>query len=223
MFRLEVLLTRVHISQNHNNDTMPHKWPVVPFNNNWTASIFASLDPVALESMLLDLYQLDDDIYQYPKRRGVEDYLVEAALANNPPSGIFYDPNHNVASTRLASLGVFEHWNNSNDRKYSRNLGTGNGIELTIIEGSTAIMSHYLPTITPSLIVLSANANTIQFTNNNRFTSCKLYALNGSCIATMNIAGKIFISLTNPIAPGTYCLQLIGKNKLTSVLRVIVR
>ena len=33
-------------------------------------------------------------------------------------------------SKPLASLGVHEHWNNPADRQYSRNLGTGDGIEL---------------------------------------------------------------------------------------------
>lgn len=118
---------------NHNNDTVPHKWNVAPFNGGWTSSVFASQDPVAIESVLFDLFQLDDDPYQYPKIAGVEDYLIEAALANNPPSGTFYDPNNATATERLQSLGTCEHWNNVIDRKYSRNLGTGNGIELVFI------------------------------------------------------------------------------------------
>jgi hypothetical protein len=65
---------------------------------------------------------------------GIEDYLTEAAMADNPPSGTFYDPDHATATTKLQSLGVFEHWNNAVDRKYSRNLGTGNGIELVMVE-----------------------------------------------------------------------------------------
>jgi hypothetical protein len=121
-------------SQNHNTDTMPRAWSAAPFNNDWSSSIFASQDPVAIESVLLDLYQLDDDPAHYPKMAGVEDYLTEAALANNPPSGTFYDPDHAAATSRLPSLGVFEHWNNGVDRKYSRNLGSGNGIELVMIE-----------------------------------------------------------------------------------------
>ena len=60
----------------------------------------------------------------------VDNYLHEAALANNPPSGTFYHPN---GSTRLESLGVHEHWNNEIEKKYSRNLGTGKGIELISI------------------------------------------------------------------------------------------
>jgi len=120
---------------NHHNDTVPHTWPVAPFNGGWTSSLFASQDPVAIESVLFDLFQLDPDPYRYPKIAGAEDYLVEAAQADNPPSGTFYDPNHATGTQRLQSLGVFEHWNNPIDRKYSRNLGTGNGIELVFIDG----------------------------------------------------------------------------------------
>jgi hypothetical protein len=59
---------------------------------------------------------------------GLDDYLKEAALADNPPSGTFYDPDGD--GTRLQSQGVHERWNNATDRQYSRNLGTGDGIEL---------------------------------------------------------------------------------------------
>lgn len=107
----------------------------MPFNGDWTSSLFVSQDPVAIESVLLDLFQLDDDTAQYPKMPYVEDYLIEAALANNPPSGTFYDPNHATATERLSSLGTFEHWNDSINRQYSRNLCTGNGIELVFIDG----------------------------------------------------------------------------------------
>ena len=123
---------------NHNNDTLPHRWRTAPFNGGWTASLFASQDPVAIESVVFDLMQLDEDSFQYPKIAGAADYLIEAAQANNPPSGTFYDPNHATATERLSSLGVFEHWNNPIDRKYSRNLGTGLGIELVFIDGASS-------------------------------------------------------------------------------------
>jgi hypothetical protein len=125
-------------SGNHNQDTIPHKWPVAPFNGGWTSSIFVSQDPVGLESVLFDLFQLDTDSYQYPKIPGAHDYLIEAASADNPPSGTFYDPNHATGVTKLPSLGVFERWNNPIDRKYSRNLGTGNGIELLFIDKNSS-------------------------------------------------------------------------------------
>ena len=63
-----------------------------------------------------------------PAHAGTDDYLHEAAEANNPPSTTFYDPEKD--GTRVQSLGVHEHWNNPTDKQYSRNLGTGDGIEL---------------------------------------------------------------------------------------------
>lgn len=63
-----------------------------------------------------------------PDLKYCDAYLIEAALADNPPSKTFYDPEHD--GTGLNSLGVMEHWNNSNEKKYSRNLKSGNGIEL---------------------------------------------------------------------------------------------
>jgi hypothetical protein len=68
-----------------------------------------------------------------PRQPRAEDYLHEAALANAPPSGTFYDPDHANPSRRLASLGVHEHWNNFKEKKYSRNLGIGKGIELVAV------------------------------------------------------------------------------------------
>ena len=54
--------------------------------------------------------------------------MKEAAQADSPPSGTFYDPDGDGIG--LQSLGVHERWNNAIDRQYSRNLGTGSGIEL---------------------------------------------------------------------------------------------
>ena len=66
---------------------------------------------------------------------GLLESVYEAALANNPPSGTIYKPD----GVRLQSLGVHEYWNNATDKKYSRNLGTDDGIELvTIPEGAPA-------------------------------------------------------------------------------------
>ena len=52
-------------------------------------------------------------------------------MADDPPSGAFYDPDGD--GTRLESLGVHEHWNNAQEKQYSRNLGTGEGIELVYV------------------------------------------------------------------------------------------
>ena len=117
-------------------DSHPLKWKMAPFNTNWPSSLFVSQDPVAIDSVCYDFL-----LNEWPNvvnngtaspgnalQGGAEDYLHEAAQANNPASGTFYDPG--TPGVRLASLGAHEHWNNPTNKQYSRNLGTGPGIEL---------------------------------------------------------------------------------------------
>jgi hypothetical protein len=96
------------------------------FGNDWASSLLASQDQVALDSVGLDILRNEPNATQV--RGTADNYLHEAALAANPPSGTVYDPDG--SGRRLASLGVHEHWNNAVERKYSRNLGKGQGIEL---------------------------------------------------------------------------------------------
>ena len=102
------------------------KWNLAPFNGNWPNSLFASQDPVAIDAVGLDF--LSSEWPAMVDINYADMYLQEAALANQPPSGTFYDPEKD--KTGLKSLGVVEHWNNSTDKKYSRNLGKSEGIEL---------------------------------------------------------------------------------------------
>lgn len=115
--------------------SVPYKWTMAPFNGQWPASLFLSMDQVAIDSVGFDFLS-----QQWPDlalgNEGVQDYLHEMALANNPPSGTFYDPERD--GVRLASQGVHEHWNNPIDKQYSRNLGTGNGIELVQVRRAEA-------------------------------------------------------------------------------------
>ena len=99
-------------------------WSSEPFDDDWTSSIFVSQDPVAIDSVLVDFLRSEGDVPD----GSIDNYLHEAALANDPPSGTFYDPEND--GIPLASLGVHEHWNNPTDRQYTGNLGTGEGIEL---------------------------------------------------------------------------------------------
>ncbi len=112
----------------HPAETTPRKFSLPPFNGDWASSLLASQDPVAIDSVAFDFLWAELD--SYPRRSGADDYLHEAALADKPPSGTFYDPDHPTNTARMASLGVHEHWNNPAERKYSRNLGKKQGIEL---------------------------------------------------------------------------------------------
>jgi hypothetical protein len=96
------------------------------FGDHWTSSILASQDPVAIDSVGLDILRSEPRCNEV--RGNVDNYLHEASQAGKPPSGTVYDPTK--SGTPLASLGVHEHWNNATERKYSRNLGRKEGIEL---------------------------------------------------------------------------------------------
>ena len=96
------------------------------FDDHWCSSLFASQDPVAIDSVGLDFIRNEPRALEC--RGKPENYLHEAALAEKPPSGTVYDPDRDHAP--VTSLGVHEHWNNANDKQYSRNLGKREGIEL---------------------------------------------------------------------------------------------
>ena len=95
------------------------------FGDDWASSLLMSQDPVAIDSVGLDI--LRSEARATEVRGNADNYLHEAAQADKPPSGTVYNPDR---SGRLSSLGVHEHWNNAADRKYSRNLGRKEGIEL---------------------------------------------------------------------------------------------
>ena len=122
------------------------KWRMSPFNGDWPSSLFLSQDPVAVESVGFDFlfhefdrdnpaegkYDPRDDHGPFPHYPGVDDYLHQAADSQNWPAGFVYDPEND--GTPIGSLGVHEHWNNAVDKKYSRNLGKSEGIELVLVE-----------------------------------------------------------------------------------------
>jgi hypothetical protein len=132
-------------------DARPFQWGMGPFNWDWPSSVLASQDPVAIDSVGYDFVNAEwPDVVRYGHAPhpeydligGAEDYLHEAALANDPCSGTFYDPDHADDVRRLESLGVHEHWNDPVNKQYSRNLGTGNGIELILL-GSDAVAGDF--------------------------------------------------------------------------------
>jgi hypothetical protein len=106
------------------------KWESAPFNGHWTSSVFASQDGVAIDSVALDFLRNEPTLGAIVTG-AVENYLHEMALAHEAPSKTVYDPAKTGKS--LASLGVHEHWNNAAEKRYSRNLGKGTGIELVSV------------------------------------------------------------------------------------------
>jgi hypothetical protein len=126
----------------------PVKWQMAPFNNTYSSSVLASLDNVGIESVAYDFLRSEFTVarsklipttsgyphadHAFPQMRGLDDYLHQAADSANWPKGIKYDPDS--TGVYIASIGVHEHWNNATEKKYSRNLGTGTGIELMSVE-----------------------------------------------------------------------------------------
>ena len=111
----------------------PRKWNMAPFNGDYTSSIFASIDPIAISSVAHDFLRTEYNVDEwgdqaYPNFEGTDDHLQQAADSSLWPEDITYDPEND--GTPIGSLGVHEHWNNANDMQYSRDLGSGSGIEL---------------------------------------------------------------------------------------------
>lgn len=107
------------------------KWQQSPFNGNYTSSIFVSQDPVAIDSVGADFLMneptVTNDNDSLKNNATVENYLHEAALVKKASSGNVYK---NGNGKKVTNLGVHEHWNNPVSKKYSRNLGKKEGIEL---------------------------------------------------------------------------------------------
>jgi hypothetical protein len=123
----------------------PVKYFMPPFNGGWSNSIFMSLDPVAIESVGYDFLRsefnginkhdkVNNDWENIPNMFGVDDYMHQAANPKNWPEGITYDPDN--SGKAIPVLGVHEHWNDPDDKQYSRNLGSGKGIELVSVPAS---------------------------------------------------------------------------------------
>jgi hypothetical protein len=103
------------------------KWQSAPYNGGWTASLLASQDGVAVDSVALDFLRSEPTLTAVVNGT-VDNYLHEMALADKSPSKTQYQPAGD--GKVLGSLGVHEHWNNAADKQYSRNLGKAAGIEL---------------------------------------------------------------------------------------------
>lgn len=133
--------------------TYPLHFPNAPFYNQtepyenpeWPACVLASLDPVAIQSVGLDimysqsLNNTEPGYYDVPRikvRDMADDILKEMATPYDSPSGTVY----RQGGKPVPSLGVFEHWDSAETMRYSRNLDpvNGKGIEFIYIPMGSA-------------------------------------------------------------------------------------
>ena len=111
----------------------PVKFHMPPFDNHWNSSLFVSMDPVAIESVAFDFLRTEfsrpEHDIKYIYKPGTDDYLHQAADSGNRPEDLSYQPDGD-GLYMADSLGVHEHWNDPIEKKYSRNKGLDEGIEL---------------------------------------------------------------------------------------------
>jgi hypothetical protein len=91
------------------------KWMKEPFNGDWACSILVSQDEVACDAVAMDII-----IGEWPEFGSLnycDEYLREAASIPNAPSGTVYKQEGKALEK---PLGLFEHWNNPQERKYTK-------------------------------------------------------------------------------------------------------
>jgi len=170
------------------------KFKSAPFNDDYPNSIFVGQDPVALESVCYDvLFQeniVDQSKKDYPItfKAEIADYLKQCASNEYWPDGVSYDPEGD--GTPIGSLGVFEHWNNPEERLYSRNLGTGEGVELKYLKnGVSAISSNKIESI--SIAAPNPFSNITRFkrpTDVSKNSKLEIYNISGQLVNNFSFA-----------------------------------
>ena len=206
----------------------PRKFSMGPFNNDWTSSVLVSQDQVALESVCFDFlkaeFTADNPFGSYPQIDGVDDYILQAADSSFWPADVDYDPEND--GSIIGSLGVCEHWNNSVDKKYSRNLGTGNGIELIRIDNVLTNVGRILAEI-PREFSLSQNypnpfnssTHIRYFLGARRPVSLKIFDLRGRELVTLvnrveDEGEHEVLWSTGELPSGTYLCRLASGNAI---------
>ncbi len=123
---------------------MIHKYE--SFGDDYCSSLFMSQDVIALESVCVDFLRSEpinapSEIKNQGHVHGnVDNWLHESAQADNPPSALVYNPG--AEDSPLESLGVHEHWNSWEKKQYTRNLETGEGIELYTVDLTVDTVDH---------------------------------------------------------------------------------
>ncbi len=165
------------------------KWRQEPFGGDFTSSIFVSQDPVAIDSVgadfLINEPAVTDNNYS-ARDTSNENYLHEAGLVKNSPSGTVYTDSFGET---IANLGVHEHWNNPTDKQYSRNLGKDEGIELVKVGSAAAeAVSVEYDKASGTVTVSNAPENSTLITafyKDNILSDVKLYKVSGAFTANV--------------------------------------
>jgi hypothetical protein len=227
----------------------PLKFQMAPFNNTYSSSVFASLDNVAIESVGYDFLRSEFTVARaqaighdaFIQMRGCDDYLHQAADSTNWPDGIKYDPDS--TGVHVYSLGVHEHWDNATDKKYSRNLGTGDGIELIDVEQPyvTGIASQRGST--PEYFELYQNypnpfnpSTTISYNiNKNEIVNLSVYDVSGKLVRVLinnefKPAGRYLVNFntnnlnnTSGLSSGIYYYRLSTGNESVTRKMILIK
>jgi hypothetical protein len=190
---------------------VPLKWRMAPFGDDWMSSIFASFDPIAIESVGFDFLRTEFTAERgagtYPQMDGTDDYLHQAADSLTWPAGVEYDPEQD--GTVLSSLGTHEHWNDGLSKQYSRNLGTGDGIELTRIDQPVSV-DERLHRVPQQCVLYQNFPNPCNPTTDIRFAlahpahvTLSVYSISGGFVCTL---------VDRTMEPGTFTVTWDGRN-----------
>ncbi len=193
------------------------KWEMSPFNGNFTSSLLLSQDAVAIESVCYD-FLLKEYTYKeenYPYISGTDDYMRQAADPTLWPVTITYDPEGD--GSPIGSLGVYEHWNNADDKQYTRNLGTGDGIELVKVTASSPDdpVAIDVKKINPPAILniypnpLKSNNLTVEINNTgNAVSEITITDIRGSQVYNLRTNNKRVEIPYSAFTAGTYLVKV---------------
>ncbi|OGU25877.1 MAG: hypothetical protein A2X66_01910 [Ignavibacteria bacterium GWA2_54_16] len=198
----------------------PRKFRTSPFNNDWTSSVFASQDQAAIESVCFDFLKTEytsDNVWgSYPQVPGADDHILQAADSTYWPAGFRYDPEND--GTPVGSLGVCEHWNNPLEKQYTRNLGTGSGIELVLINKTVTAMHGEDVTPARSFALLQNYPNPFNPTTAISYQLLAPSGAEGSSVSPVKLTvydnlGKEVVTLVNgTVAAGTHVVSWNGQD-----------
>ena len=186
-------------------NTYPTKWKMTPFSNAWPSSVLVSQDGVAIDSVGFDFLNAE-----WVMPQNTDYYLHEAAYvpgANGVKrSGVAYQPNAG-SSAFVGSLGTQEHWNNSTNKQYSRNLGSGNGIELVKLMPGVPSVSLVGPGAGPFTAGMDLLLQAVVINNTNPISQVAFY----QGTQMLGTSGGTYCGICwSNVAQGNYVLKAVA-------------